>query len=217
MPAVPDAGSSNVQFGSGSSSGSAAAAPKLQMQQGVAEHANEDGDIDDNETGPMSTAGAGAKPGASAHRSSSSSRSPSSHNDHPAPQPYRDSVEYTAQSARTGTGIGTGDDAGFSHGIDDRMQNLQSDEDDAIKLGLGDFVFYSVLVSRAALSGFGTAAACFVAIIMGLVATLVLLAVCERALPALPISIFFGVIFYFCTALLIEPFAEAMSAQGLSL
>jgi len=36
----------------------------------------------------------------------------------------------------------------------------------SIKLGLGDFVFYSVLVSRAALFGFATFAACFVAVIM---------------------------------------------------
>lgn len=36
----------------------------------------------------------------------------------------------------------------------------------SIRLGLGDFVFYSVLVSRAALFGLATLTACFVAVIM---------------------------------------------------
>lgn len=127
------------------------------------------------------------------------------------------SVEYSAAGVAEQQDRDAAADAQIRQTIQDRMEGLQSDEQDAIKLGLGDFVFYSVLVSRAALSGFGTAAACFVAIIMGLVATLVLLAVCERALPALPVSIFLGVIFYFCTALLIEPFADAMAVQGFSL
>jgi len=46
-------------------------------------------------------------------------------------------------------------------------RNVQvADAARSIKLGLGDFVFYSVLVSRAALFGFATFAACFVAVIM---------------------------------------------------
>ena len=49
--------------------------------------------------------------------------------------------------------------------------------------GLGDFVFYSVLVSKAALYGFTAWAACVVVIVFGLGATLVLLAVYRMALP----------------------------------
>lgn len=49
--------------------------------------------------------------------------------------------------------------------------------------GLGDFVFYSVLVSKAALYGFTAWAVCTVVIIFGLGATLVLLAMYRMALP----------------------------------
>ncbi|XVF06703.1 hypothetical protein REPUB_Repub06bG0073400 [Reevesia pubescens] len=75
-----------------------------------------------------------------------------------------------------------------------------------IKLGLGDFVFYSVLVGRAAMYDLMTVYACYLAIISGLGCTLILLSVCRRALPALPISITLGVVFYFLTRLLMEPF-----------
>ncbi len=76
----------------------------------------------------------------------------------------------------------------------------------SIKLGLGDFIFYSVLVSKAAQYSFTTFAACVLVILAGLGGTLVLLSVYRTALPALPISIFLGVSFYFLTRGVIEPF-----------
>ncbi|KAH9706449.1 presenilin-like protein [Citrus sinensis] len=78
--------------------------------------------------------------------------------------------------------------------------------DRGIRLGLGDFIFYSVLVGRAAMYDLMTVYACYLAIISGLGCTLILLSVCRRALPALPISITLGVLFYFLTRLLMEPF-----------
>lgn len=82
-----------------------------------------------------------------------------------------------------------------------------------IRLGLGDFVFYSVLVGRAAMYDLMTVYACYLAIISGLGCTLILLALCRHALPALPISIALGIIFYFLTRLLMEPFVVGTSTN----
>lgn len=84
----------------------------------------------------------------------------------------------------------------------------ESEMNSSIKLGLGDFIFYSVLVSKAAMYSFATFAACTLVILAGLGATLVLLSVYHKALPALPISIFLGVMFYLLTRTLIEPWIE---------
>ena len=47
----------------------------------------------------------------------------------------------------------------------------------SVKLGLGDFVFYSVLVGRAAMYDIVTVFTCFIGIVAGLFATLVLLTI----------------------------------------
>uniref|UniRef100_A0A5B7BT17 Presenilin n=1 Tax=Davidia involucrata TaxID=16924 RepID=A0A5B7BT17_DAVIN len=83
----------------------------------------------------------------------------------------------------------------------------------AIKLGLGDFIFYSVLVGRAAMYDFMTVYACYLAIIAGLGITLMLLAFYQKALPALPVSILLGVLFYFLTRLLLETFVVQCSVN----
>lgn len=86
---------------------------------------------------------------------------------------------------------------------------------DAIKLGLGDFIFYSLLVARASMYDLLTVFAAFLAIIFGLVATLLLLALFRRALPALPISVALGVACTFAAHLLLEPFVlQVASRQG---
>ncbi|KAM7483391.1 hypothetical protein LguiB_007974 [Lonicera macranthoides] len=83
----------------------------------------------------------------------------------------------------------------------------------AIKLGLGDFIFYSVLVGRAAMYDFMTVYACYLAIIAGLGITLIFLAFYQKALPALPVSVMLGVLFYLLTRLLLEAFVVQCSTN----
>lgn len=92
----------------------------------------------------------------------------------------------------------------------DGSDESETKASNSIKLGLGDFIFYSVLVAKAAQNSFTTFASCVLVILSGLGGTLVLLSVYHNALPALPISIFLGVLFYFVTKASIEPWVETI-------
>ena len=60
----------------------------------------------------------------------------------------------------------------------------EEDEDTGVKLGLGDFIFYSVLVGKAATStDWGIVVGSYVSIICGLAATLFILAILQKPLP----------------------------------
>jgi presenilin 1 len=96
----------------------------------------------------------------------------------------------------------------------EKEEEDEEEEDRGIKLGLGDFVFYSVLVSRAGLFDASTMAACFTAVLLGLGGTLVLLGVFKKALPALPISIFLGILAYFSTRFAVTPMITELVIGG---
>ena len=89
---------------------------------------------------------------------------------------------------------------------DDDDDDDEGDLPEGIKLGLGDFIFYSVLVGRAAMQSLFCAVFCYVAVISGLIITLAGLAVHKAALPALPVSIALGVITFVSIKFLVEPF-----------
>ena len=116
-----------------------------------------------------------------------------------------------------------------------------------LKLGLGDFVFYSVLVAKGSRYGVATAAASFVAILMvslpcvclpvrfhlaagaraqltglaagaqGLCMTLMALGWFQKALPALPISIALGALFVLTTHFVVTPFAVSLGTEHLAM
>ncbi|EAX86148.1 Clan AD, family A22, presenilin-like aspartic peptidase [Trichomonas vaginalis G3] len=67
---------------------------------------------------------------------------------------------------------------------------------EGVKLGLGDFIFYGILVTRAARVGWDIAILDILAVMDGLALTLICLAYFERPLPALPFSLALGIIFY---------------------
>ncbi|CAG8530177.1 4389_t:CDS:10 [Acaulospora morrowiae] len=90
----------------------------------------------------------------------------------------------------------------------------EEEERNGLKLGLGDFVFYSVLVARAAMFDWITTVACVVAVLTGLNTTIFLLVIYKKALPALPISIAFGMLFYFLSRWMLAPYMQFL---GLSL
>ena len=119
---------------------------------------------------------------------------------------------------RAGERDGVGDGAETSRvGRADDADAADADDafalPDAIKLGLGDFIFYSVLVGRAAMHDLFTMFACYFAVIQGLIATLLMLGFAKKALPALPISIAAGVVAYVGSRFFLEPVTQQAAAR----
>ncbi|RLN47604.1 hypothetical protein BBJ28_00005597 [Nothophytophthora sp. Chile5] len=91
-----------------------------------------------------------------------------------------------------------GQEAALWHDLHQKYITEEGDVDETIKLGLGDFVFYSVLVSRAAKYDFSAMIGCL-------------------ALPALPISILLAVMMYFWLRVVYVDFASSALDIGMVL
>lgn len=81
---------------------------------------------------------------------------------------------------------------------------------------MGDF-YYQIILQYPSLlwrhSFFRKLIGFVVCFLQGLCLTLLLLAIYKKALPALPISITFGLIFNFATTELVKPFMDSLSSQ----
>ncbi|POM61656.1 Presenilin-like protein, partial [Phytophthora palmivora] len=110
-----------------------------------------------------------------------------------------------------------GREAELWHDLYQKYITVQGEVDETIKLGLGDFVFYSVLVSRAAKYDFSAMIGCLVSVLMGLGGTLFLLGIYQKALPALPISILLAVMMYFWLRVVFVDFANSALNIGVPL
>ena len=81
----------------------------------------------------------------------------------------------------------------------------------------GDFIFYSLLVGRASMHGVATLVASAVAVLGGLVATLALLPIMQRVLPALPMSIGAAAALYYVVDSCVVPLARFAANNSLVL
>mmetsp|Transcript_23565 Transcript_23565/g.35285 ORF Transcript_23565/g.35285 Transcript_23565/m.35285 type:complete len:415 (+) Transcript_23565:70-1314(+) len=81
------------------------------------------------------------------------------------------------------------------------------------RLGLGDFVFYGVLIGRSMFLDPNTTISCCMAVSMGLVATIIITCSAKsyRAIPALPVSVVLGFLFYVTTPLVVNKYLDALA------
>ena len=79
------------------------------------------------------------------------------------------------------------------------VRRVRKRVEDSMRMGLGDFIFYSVLILQATASGAFTVFVCFAAVLLGVAITIAGMFYLDAPVPALPISIALGVAFYFIT------------------
>lgn len=92
-------------------------------------------------------------------------------------------------------------------------------EEEGVSIGLGDFIFYSLLTGLASKgreqSDFYTVLTTLNSILFGLILTLITLALSKRALPALPFSIGLGLTVAALTIQFVPPLSNALASQAI--
>lgn len=83
-----------------------------------------------------------------------------------------------------------------------------------IRLGMGDFVFYSLMLGNTVQTcPLPTVVACFVSNLVGLTITLPIVTLSQTALPALPFPLAIAAIFYFSSHIALTPFTDLCTSQ----
>ncbi|VDO90862.1 unnamed protein product [Heligmosomoides polygyrus] len=127
---------------------------------------------------------------------------------------HKKNLESSSSSSTTSSS----DESGSSSSIDDGDRSVEVEgtsvtaadalnDANSLRLGMGDFVFYSVLVGQAATTGnVGATIAAALGVVYGLLITLTYFSNGDETTPALPISIVLGTVFHFLY-LAAEPYA----------
>ncbi|KAF1741579.1 hypothetical protein MXB_789 [Myxobolus squamalis] len=82
------------------------------------------------------------------------------------------------------------------------------------QLGLGDFIFFGILIGKASLLGdMNVIFGCYISIIFGFLITYLILITFGKALPALPASLILGLIVYFCFVPFVNPYLSYLTTN----
>ena len=126
----------------------------------------------------------------------------------------RQSTQVLPQTAATASGAADGVTPAPAQAAAEPPVEFVVQHSAPFQLGLGDFIFYSLLVGRASLSGYVPCTFCFVSILAGLVCTVLSLLLFRNsldALPALPCSIFLATVIFVLCILFVKPLSDFAS------
>jgi presenilin 1 len=103
-------------------------------------------------------------------------------------------------------------------GLED-VDSASSADDDTnetvTELGLGDFWFYGILLTRAARVGWDVAILCLLAVVLGLALTLFAFDWTGQPMPALPVSLALGMAAFPVAVVAFRPFLDCIRAAGI--
>lgn len=95
-----------------------------------------------------------------------------------------------------------------------RKQREVQEVEGEIRLGMGDFVFYSLMLGNTVQTcPMTTTVACFLSNLIGLTITLPVVTLSQSALPALPFPLAIAAMFYFSSHIALTPFIDLCTVQ----